>query len=72
MKTMKYCSFCKKFERRKAHPHTPHNESMRNNKYKGYRLKSICNKLEVKFKPCHKFLSKMGGSKDTQSDEESK
>ncbi len=34
---------------------------MWNKKYKGYRFKSICNELEVAFKPCHKFLMKLGG-----------
>jgi hypothetical protein len=34
---------------------------MCNKKYKGYHFKSICNKLEVAFKPRHKFLTKLGG-----------
>ncbi len=34
---------------------------MWNKKYKGYRFKLICNKLEVEFKPCHKFSAKLGG-----------
>jgi hypothetical protein len=42
---------------------------MWNKKYKGYRFKSICNKLEVAFKPSHKFLAKLGGypSEDNES-----
>jgi hypothetical protein len=34
---------------------------MWNKKYKGYRFKTNCNKLEVAFKPRHKFLTKLGG-----------
>ena len=44
---------------------------MWNKKYKGYRFKSICDELEVDFKPRHKFSSKMGGYKDAKSDKES-
>ena len=65
------CTHCNKFERRKPHPHIPHNKCMWNKKYKGYRFKSICDELEVNFKPRHKFSSKMGGYKDPNSDEES-
>ena len=65
------CPHCKKFERRKPHPHIPHDKCMWNKKYKGYRFKLICNELKVDFKPQHKFSSKMGGYKDTKSDEES-
>ncbi len=32
----------------------------RNKKYKNYHFKSICNKLEVAFKPCHKFSAELG------------
>ena len=66
------CPSCKKFERSKAHPHIPHDKCMWNKKYKGYRFKLICDKLEVNFKPRHKFLSKLGGYKDANSDDESK
>jgi hypothetical protein len=34
---------------------------MWNKKYKGSRFKSICNKLEVVFKPRHKFSAELGG-----------
>ena len=34
---------------------------MWNKKYKGYRFKSICNELEVDFKPRIKFLADLGG-----------
>ena len=64
-------SLLQKIKHRKAHPHIPHNKCMWNKKYKGYRFKSICNKLEVNFKSRHKFLSKMGGYKDARSDDKS-
>ena len=65
------CPHCKKFERRKAHPHVPQDKCMWNKKYKGYCFKSICDELEVNFKPRHKFSSKLGGYKDAKSDDES-
>ena len=65
------CPHCKKFECRKPHPHVTPDKCMWNQKYKGYRFKSICGKLEVDSKPCHKFLRKMEGYKDVKSDEES-
>jgi hypothetical protein len=34
---------------------------MWNKKYKGYRFKSICDELEVEFKPRIKFLADLGG-----------
>ncbi len=42
---------------------------MWNKKYKGYHFKSICNKLEVAFKPPHKFAAKLGryADKDNKS-----
>ncbi len=54
------CPHCKKF-----HCKNPHqvelDKCMWNKKYKGYCFKSICNELEVAFKPCHKFAAKLGG-----------
>jgi hypothetical protein len=41
---------------------------MWNKKYKGYQFKSICNKLEVAFKPCHKFTVDLGGYAERGSD----
>jgi hypothetical protein len=34
---------------------------MWNKKYKGYRFKSICDELEVAFKPRHIFSANLGG-----------
>jgi hypothetical protein len=62
------CPHCKKFHRKKPHQ-VELEKCMWNKKYKGYHFKSICNKLEVAFKPCHKFSAKLGGhaSKGNQS-----
>ncbi len=54
------CPHCKKFHRKKPHQVEP-DKCMWNKKYKGYRLKLICNKLKVAFKPRHKFAAKLGG-----------
>ncbi len=53
------CPHCKKFHHKKPHQ-VELDKCMLNKKYKGYRFKSICNKLEVAFKPCHKFSAKLG------------
>jgi hypothetical protein len=51
---------CKKFHCKKPHQVEP-DKCMWNKKYKDCRFKLICNKLEVAFKPCHKFSAKLGG-----------
>ncbi len=56
----KTCPHCKKYHRRKSH-HVEPDKCMWNKKYKGYRFKSICNELEVEFKPCIKFTADLGG-----------
>jgi hypothetical protein len=50
------CPYCKKFHRIKPY-HVSEDKCMWNEKYKGYRFKSICDKLEVAFKPHHKFAA---------------
>ncbi len=59
------CPHCKKFQRRKPHRVNP-DKCMWNKKYKGYHFKSICNELEVAFKPCHKFTAELGGYADKE------
>jgi hypothetical protein len=54
------CPHCKKFHHKKPHQVEP-DKCMWNKKYKGYRFKSICNKLEVAFKSHHKFSKELGG-----------
>jgi hypothetical protein len=64
------CPHCKKYHRRKSH-HIEPDECMWNKKYKGYRFKSICDKLGVEFKPCIKFTADLGGyveKEDSESD----
>jgi hypothetical protein len=59
------CPHCKKFQRRKPH-HVNPDKCTWNKKYKGYRFKSISNKLEVAFKPCHKFTVELDGCADKE------
>jgi len=54
------CPHRKKYHRKKPHRVKP-DKCMRNKKYKGYRFKSICDELEVDFKPRIKFLADLGG-----------
>jgi hypothetical protein len=54
------CPHCKKYHRKKPHRVEP-DKCMWNKKYKGYRFKSICDELEVEFKPRIKFLADLGG-----------
>jgi hypothetical protein len=54
------CPHCKKFHCKKPHQ-VELDKCTWNKKYNGYRFKSICNKLEVAFKPRLKFLTKLGG-----------
>jgi hypothetical protein len=60
------CSHCKKFHRIKPH-HVSEDKCMWSKKYKGYQFKSICDKLEVAFKPCHKFTTDLGGYAERDS-----
>jgi hypothetical protein len=54
------CPHCKKFHCKKPHQ-VELDKCMWNKKYKGYHFESICNELEVAFKPRHKFSAKLGG-----------
>ena len=64
------CPHCKKFHRKKPHKAEPE-KCMWNKKYKGYRFKSICDELEVAFKPRHTFSHELGGYAETkESDSE--
>jgi hypothetical protein len=62
------CPHCKKFHCKKPYQVEP-DKFMWNKKYKVYHFKSICDKLKVAFKPCHKLSAELGGyaSKDTES-----
>jgi hypothetical protein len=61
------CPHCKKFHRIKPH-RVSKDKCMWNKKYKGYQFKSICDELEVAFKPCHKFAADLGGYAERDSD----
>ncbi len=61
------CPHCKKFHRIKPHS-VSEDKCMWNKKYKGYQFKSICDKLEVAFKPRHKFTADLGGYVERDSD----
>ena len=54
------CPHCKKYHRKKPHRVEPE-KCMWNKKYKGYCFKSICDELEVDFKPRIKFSADLGG-----------
>ena len=54
------CPHCKKYHRKKSHRIEP-DKCMWDKKYKGYRFKSICDELEVDFKPRIKFTADLGG-----------
>jgi hypothetical protein len=54
------CPHCKKYHRKKSH-RVKLDKCMWNKKYKGYRFKSICNELEVAFKPRITFTADLGG-----------
>ncbi len=60
------CPHCKKFHRTKPH-RVSEDKCMWNKKYKGYRFKSICEELEVAFKPHHKFTADLGGYAERDS-----
>ncbi len=60
------CPNCKKIHRTKTHC-VSEDKCMWNKKYKGYRFKSICSKIEVAFKPCHKFTADLGGYAEQDS-----
>jgi hypothetical protein len=62
------CPHCKKFQHRKPHHINP-DKCMWNKKYKGYHFKSTCNKLEVAFKPHHKFTAELGGYANKEDSE---
>jgi hypothetical protein len=61
------CPHCIKFHRIKPH-RVSEDKCMWNKKYKGYQFKSICDKLEVAFKPRHKFAADLGGYAERDSD----
>ena len=55
------CPHCKKFNRRRPHPNVPKEKCFWNKKYKGWRPSTVCNELEIDFKPQRKFTAKLEG-----------
>jgi len=53
------CLHCKKYHHKKPH-RVELDKCMWNKKYMGYRFKSICDELEIDFKPRIKFLADLG------------
>ncbi len=54
------CPHCKRYGNRRPQPKTPHEKCFWNKEWKGWHLRPVCNELEVTFKPCSKFLAKLG------------
>jgi hypothetical protein len=54
------CPHCKKYHHKKSHC-VELDKCIWNKKYMGYRFKSICNELEVAFKPRITFMADLGG-----------
>jgi hypothetical protein len=55
------CPHCKKFKRYRQHPNISHDNCFWNKKYYGYRPKGMCNEMELRYKPHHKFTADLGG-----------
>ena len=55
------CPHCKKFKRYRQHPNISHNNCFWNKKYHGYCPRGICDKMELNYKPRHKFTADLGG-----------
>jgi hypothetical protein len=62
------CPHCKKFNHIKPH-RVSKDKCMWNKKYKGDQFKTICDELEVAFKPCHKFAADLGGYAEQDSND---
>jgi hypothetical protein len=62
------CPHCKKFNRRRPHPNILKEKCFWNKKYKGYRPRTVCDELEIKFKPQSKFTAKLGGHTSEDSE----
>jgi hypothetical protein len=61
------CPHCKKFNQRHPHPNVLKDKCFWNKKYKGWRPRTVCDKLEVEFKPRSKFTAELGGYPEDDS-----
>ena len=61
------CPHCKKFNQCRPQPNVPKDKCLWNKKNKGWRPRTVCDKLEVEFKPRSKFTAKLGGYPEDDS-----
>jgi hypothetical protein len=61
------CPHCKKFNQRCPYPNILKDKCFWNKKYKGWCPRTVCNELEVEFKPRSKFTAKLGGYPEDDS-----
>jgi hypothetical protein len=62
------CPHRMKFNQRHPHPNVLKDKCFWNKKYKGWRPRTVCDKLEVKFKPRSKFTAELGGYPEDDSE----
>ena len=62
------CPYRKKFNLCRPHPSEPKDKCFWNKKYKGWRPRTVCNELEIDFKPRSKFTAKLGGYPEEDSE----
>ena len=55
------CPHCKKWGRRVRHPNVPSSKCYWNKKYKGFRPRNVCRKMDIKYKSRSDFAPDMGG-----------
>jgi hypothetical protein len=58
---------CKKFNRCRPHPNVLKDKCFWNKKYNSWCPRTVCDELEVKFKPRSKFIAKLGGYPEDDS-----
>lgn len=68
-KINKDCPHCTEYKRRKKHPGVPNDRCFWNKKYKGFRAKWICDEMDMKYVPRHKFSADMGGYRSDSEEE---
>lgn len=65
------CRHCKKHGRRNRHPKVVSSKCFWNKKYKGFRPRYVCRKLDIKYKSRDHFASNMGGYASSGDESES-
>ena len=65
------CKHCRKFKRANVHPPgVGEDRCFWNKDYKGYRQKWVCEEMEMKYIPKHKFTAAMGGYSESEGEDE--